>query len=41
MDKKQAIAIDTLIDHKNIMAVNLIKPLRHCFAVEYARLAIT
>jgi len=37
---KQAITIDSLKDY-NITAVNLIKPFRHCFAIEYARLAIT
>lgn len=38
---KQAITTDSLKDHNSVMAVNLIKPLRHCFGIEYARFAIT
>lgn len=38
---KQAITTDSLKDHNSVMAVNLIKPLRHCFGIKYARFAIT
>lgn len=38
---KQAITTDSLKDHNTVTAVNLIKPPRHCFGIEYARLDIT
>ena len=31
---KQAITTDSLKDHNNVMAVDLVKPLRHCSGTE-------